>query len=63
MSKPKYIYHESESLDAVVEYANSRTHQFKIVTVFPVMKPTYHLRADLAYVVVLERLPAKKPRN
>jgi len=60
MSRPKYIYHEEESLDAVMEYANSRAQQFKIVTVFPVMKPTYHLRADLAFVVVLERLPAKK---
>lgn len=60
MSIPKYIYHEGEALDAVLEYANSRTHEFKIVTVFPVMKPTYHLKADLAFVVILERLPTRK---
>lgn len=59
MSKPKYIYHEEESLDSVMEYANSRAHLFRTVTVFPFLKPTYHLRADLAFVVVLERLPPK----
>lgn len=55
----KYEYYQGESIDDVLDYANARTQNFRIVSVFPVLTRSTHplLSFDTIFVVVLERLP------